>query len=190
MFNFLFQGNLGDIIAPIQSPEQQLLIAIQNRQMDKAKAMVCMYACLRNTAVDSGVTPVHMACQAGLQELLRRLAELGGDLAGADNSGNTPLHYAAKGGQIDTVKWLLELGARVDARNASRQSPYDLATNHVVRQYLLPLQLKAEASNPSSAAASPYDYPGAQAQQQQQYAAPLPPPSAALEALMQVGVCC
>eukprot|EP00611_Tribonema_gayanum_P004873 TRINITY_DN14102_c0_g1_i1.p1 TRINITY_DN14102_c0_g1~~TRINITY_DN14102_c0_g1_i1.p1 ORF type:complete len:105 (-),score=44.12 TRINITY_DN14102_c0_g1_i1:717-1031(-) len=104
MFNFLFQGNLGDIIAPIQSPEQQLLIAIQNRQMDKVQQLLEVQRVPANCRNQSGVTPVHMACQAGLQELLRRLAELGGDLAGADNSGNTPLHYAAKGGQIDTVK--------------------------------------------------------------------------------------
>lgn len=35
MFNFLFQGKVGEMMAPIKSPEAQLLIAIQNRQQDK-----------------------------------------------------------------------------------------------------------------------------------------------------------
>ena len=38
-FNSLFQGKIGELIAPIQSPEQQLLIAIQNKQLDKVRAM-------------------------------------------------------------------------------------------------------------------------------------------------------
>jgi hypothetical protein len=41
MFNFLFQGNLGEMIAPIQSVEQQLLIAIQNKQLDKVRQRIC-----------------------------------------------------------------------------------------------------------------------------------------------------
>lgn len=37
MFNFLFQGKVGNIIAPVESPEAQLLISIQNRQPDKVR---------------------------------------------------------------------------------------------------------------------------------------------------------
>lgn len=37
MFNFLFQGKVGEMMAPIKSPEAQLLIAIQNRQADKVR---------------------------------------------------------------------------------------------------------------------------------------------------------
>lgn len=38
MFNFLWQGKVGEMMAPIKSPEAQLLIAIQNKQQDKVSA--------------------------------------------------------------------------------------------------------------------------------------------------------
>lgn len=38
MFNFLLQGKVGEMMAPVQSQEAQLLIAIQNRQQDKVSA--------------------------------------------------------------------------------------------------------------------------------------------------------
>ena len=37
MFNFLLQGKVGEMMAPVQSQEAQLLIAIQNRQADKVR---------------------------------------------------------------------------------------------------------------------------------------------------------
>lgn len=37
MFNFLFQGKVGEMMAPIKSPEAQLLIAIHNRQANKVR---------------------------------------------------------------------------------------------------------------------------------------------------------
>lgn len=40
MFNFLLQGKVGEMMAPVQSPEAQLLIAIQNRQQDKVRTAV------------------------------------------------------------------------------------------------------------------------------------------------------
>jgi ankyrin repeat protein len=69
------------------------------------------------------------------------------DCAGAqlqvkDGSGNTPLHYAAKAGKVDLVKYLVSKGADVSSRNSHRHTPYDVATNHIIRQYLLPLQLR------------------------------------------------
>lgn len=40
MFNFLLQGKVGEMMAPIKSPEAQLLIAIQNGQRDKVRAVL------------------------------------------------------------------------------------------------------------------------------------------------------
>lgn len=37
MFNFLLQGKVGEMMAPVQSQEAQLLIAIQNRHQDKVR---------------------------------------------------------------------------------------------------------------------------------------------------------
>lgn len=40
------------------------------------------------------------------------------------------------------VKMLVGQGAAVEQRNASRLTAYEVATDHVIRQFLLPLQLK------------------------------------------------
>lgn len=40
MFNFLLQGKVGEMMAPIKSPEAQLLIAIQNGQRDKVREVL------------------------------------------------------------------------------------------------------------------------------------------------------
>mmetsp|Transcript_20316 Transcript_20316/g.30029 ORF Transcript_20316/g.30029 Transcript_20316/m.30029 type:complete len:477 (-) Transcript_20316:122-1552(-) len=178
MFNFLFQGNLGELIAPIQSPEQQLLIAIQNLQLDKVRQMLEDQKMPANCKNQNGVTPLHMASQMGLNDLVRRLIELGADLNAKDNNGNTAMHFAAKGGKIETVRILVDMGLSSFSRNSSKQSPYDLATNHVVRQYLLPLQLKGEASS--------HDALQQNTAFNSNHSNPIqPPPNAALEALMQ-----
>lgn len=51
MFNFLLQGKVGEMMAPVQSPEAQLLIAIQNRQQDKVRGMLlATYICTECSA--------------------------------------------------------------------------------------------------------------------------------------------
>jgi hypothetical protein len=73
-----------------------------------------------------------------------------------DRSGNTPLHYAAKYGHLDLCRVLIESNGSPALRNSVGQSPYDVAESHVVRQYLLPLQLAIEREmNPTSVAAIP-----------------------------------
>lgn len=67
----------------------------------------------------------------------------GADIITADKAGNTPLHYAAKHGKTELVKMLVGQGAAVEQRNGHRLTAYDVATDHVIRQFLLPLQLKA-----------------------------------------------
>ncbi|CAN0105090.1 unnamed protein product, partial [Discosporangium mesarthrocarpum] len=152
MFNFLFQSNLGEMIAPIKSPEAQLLIAIQNKADDKIRELIEAQGVSATSKNERGVMPMHMACQTGSLPLVQRLIELGADLLTPDSSGNTPLHYASKHGHTELVRWLVGQGVSVERRNSTRLTAYDVATNHDIRQYLLPLQLKAEAGNPEYAA--------------------------------------
>ncbi|CAM9950366.1 unnamed protein product, partial [Ectocarpus fasciculatus] len=151
MFNFLLQGKVGEMMAPVQSQEAQLLIAIQNRHQDKIRELLEVKGVGANTANDRGVRPMHMACQTGNSHLVQRLLELGADIITADKAGNTPLHYASKGGHTDMVKMLVGQGAAVEQRNSHRLTAYDVAKDHDIRQFLLPLQLKAEAGNPDYA---------------------------------------
>lgn len=62
----------------------------------------------------------------------------------ADTGGNTPLHYASKYGHLELCKLLVSRGCSAAAKNLGNQSPYDITENHVIRQYLLPLQFQSE----------------------------------------------
>lgn len=51
---------------------------------------------------------------------------------------------------MEMVKMLVGQGAGVEKRNATRLTAYDVATDHVIRQFLLPLQLKVMQTLESS----------------------------------------
>jgi Ankyrin repeats (many copies) len=67
-----------------------------------------------------------------------------------DSAGNKPLHYAAKHGHPELCKLLVGKGAFPGARNNTGQTAYDVADNHIVRQYLLPLQFQDERESSDS----------------------------------------
>lgn len=93
---------------------------------------------------------IHLACERSMDRLIRMLLTYPGvDLTFIDTHGNTPLHYAAmstdRNQGLPTVKMLVnEYKASVVTKNSSGQTPYDLATLDMVRQFLLPLQLQEE----------------------------------------------
>jgi len=105
-----------------------------------------------------------------------------------DSQGNTPLHYAAKYGHDDLCRHLVQTqdqyqhqqhqqqqqgsGSLCGRLNAQRQSAYDVAESHKVRQFLLPLVLASEREREGAAAAAAAAvyggaYPSQQMQQQQ-----------------------
>ena len=48
------------------------------------------------------------AAVSGYPECIKRLLELGADVAAKDKFGKTPLHYGCRGGSIENVTMLLE----------------------------------------------------------------------------------
>lgn len=104
-----------------------------------------------NTIVNQakGQYPIHLACQFSLERLIQLLLnQPGQSIAQVDAAGNTPLHYASMStahNGLDIVKLLVtSYSASVIVKNASGQTPYDVATRNGIRQYLLPIQLQAE----------------------------------------------
>ena len=69
---------------------------------------------------------------------------LGARIDVRDSQGNTALHYAAKYCHLELCKFLVTQRVPVPARNSNNQTAYDVTENHVIRQYLLPLQFQNE----------------------------------------------
>jgi ankyrin repeat protein len=59
------------------------------------------------------------AAEAGRNEALRLMLDLGFDVGGGGDSGNTALHAAAYSGSADAVRLLLDRGADLEARDAT-----------------------------------------------------------------------
>lgn len=68
----------------------------------------------------------------------------GVDLSSPDSQGNTALHFAAKYGHAELCKHLIDQGSKAGEMNSQRQTAYDVAESHIVRQFLLPLVLASE----------------------------------------------
>lgn len=153
---------LAETIAPMSSsdPGHQFMSALNNGDQIAALAYlngsnsedgpVDPHGLLNAT---KGTQPIHLACQNNaMQVVLALLNEYGARADSFDYLGNTALHYAAMStvktqstGPVDLVKMLVtEYGASVIVKNGSGQTPYDVSTDTMVRQYLLPLQLQQE----------------------------------------------
>ena len=133
----------------------RFLYAVQRN--DESSAQGCLaemmdpvYTVIQPT---KGTYPIHLACQHGMEQLMRQLFAMPGATTDqVDSGGNTPLHYAALNSNPKTalhiVKVLVtEYRASVVAKNWTGQTPYDGATANAVRQYLLPLQLQQETQH-------------------------------------------
>lgn len=109
---------------------------------------------LRNCS-DAGYGAIHVACRYNNKFALTLLLDKGLSADLPDTSGNTPLHYASKYGNIDICKCLIERKCSAAKRNTQNLTPYDVAENHVVRQFLLPLQLTSEREAQEAAGINP-----------------------------------
>ena len=75
----------------------------------------------------AGDPPLHVACQWGQAEVVRRLAGGGHAVRAPGGTGNTPLHVAARAGRAEVVALLLSLGADPLARDGDGRTPLSLA---------------------------------------------------------------
>jgi len=143
MFNFLFDGKIGDILAPVV-PSNQLFLAIQHFKNDQIPALLSTTGYDASRQQPGEYSAIHVACRYNNRYALDLLISRGTNLQLIDQNGNTPLHYASKYGHLELCKYLVESGCQVGVKNKQQQSAYDIAESHLVRQYLLPLVLQAE----------------------------------------------
>jgi len=62
MFNFLFEGKIGDILAPVV-PTNQLFLAIQHHRNAELHLLLDKYNHNSNSLNDGGYAAIHVACR-------------------------------------------------------------------------------------------------------------------------------
>ena len=145
MFNFMFEGPLGEILAPITDKGELFLRAATAGDQAKMDGLCNEFgAGLWQHKNSRGVNVLHAVCQGPNTQLVDACLNQHLSIMVPDADGNTALHHASRGGHLKMVQRIMELGADVLARNHAGQTPYDYGSDLAVRQFLLPLQLRAE----------------------------------------------
>lgn len=155
MFSYLADKlnvkNLGEIIAPTLTPEQELHAAIENGLEDKFFYLLDEANVDPNAPNSGGHLPIHTAAYHGRVKMIENLLDRGMDVNTVGPRENTLLHLAASQGHEEAARFLINRGANPAVRNRNGRTPYDVAKGDRLRQFLLPLQFRHE--DPSQAAA-------------------------------------
>ncbi|KDO25751.1 hypothetical protein SPRG_09050 [Saprolegnia parasitica CBS 223.65] len=156
MFSYLSETlnikNLGELIAPTLTPEQQLHQAISDGLPEKVRHLLDDVKVSVNARTPEGSYPIHSAAYAGRVDIFNLLLERGADITTLGPRGNTPLHLACAQGHFELAKLLVSRGANVAQRNQSARTSYDVAKGDSLRQFLLPLQFQHEDPTERAAA--------------------------------------
>ncbi|KUF94875.1 serine/threonine-protein kinase drkB [Phytophthora nicotianae] len=142
--------NLGELLAPTLTPEQEFHAAIEQGLHDKFVRMLDELNIDPNAKNDAGNLPIHTAAYYGRVDFIELLLTRNVDVNALCSRENSPLHYAAAQSRDEAVKFLVNHGANPALRNRSGRTPYDVAKGDNIRQYLLPLQFRHE--DPAQAA--------------------------------------
>ncbi|TMW63564.1 hypothetical protein Poli38472_002505 [Pythium oligandrum] len=151
MFSFIADKlnvkNLGEMLAPTYTPEQELHAAIEQGMEDKFLSLLDEHNVSPHATNDGGNMPIHTAAYYGRVRMLETLLVRGIDVNTLGPRDNTPLHFAASQGHFEMVKFLINNNANPAKRNRNGRTPYDIAKGDGLRQYLLPLQFRHEDPN-------------------------------------------
>ncbi|KAG7380462.1 hypothetical protein PHYPSEUDO_007195 [Phytophthora pseudosyringae] len=142
--------NLGELLAPTLTPEQEFHAAIEQGLHDKFLRLLDEQNIDPNAKNEAGNLPIHTAAYYGRVDFIELLLARNVDVNAMCLRQNSPLHYAAAQNRDDAVKFLVNHGANPATRNRNGRTPYDVAKGDNIRQYLLPLQFRHE--DPTQAA--------------------------------------
>lgn len=78
MFNFIFDGKIGDILAPVV-PTNKLFLAIQHHKNDEVQQLMLNNDLQRNA--DGGYAAIHVACRYNNRFALEMIVSRGKALA-------------------------------------------------------------------------------------------------------------
>lgn len=149
-----FLEQIGKVVAPIATNRQELEIAIRKHDWPKTAELLALEDIdMYGTSGKYDWSPLHMACACDFVQCVQYLLDSGVEADLRDRKcGEMPLHHAARAGSMRVCKLLIERGASPAARNDRHQTPYDVASQLNLRQWILPLQLRAEGEAEDAAA--------------------------------------
>ncbi|DBA01011.1 TPA: hypothetical protein N0F65_006272 [Lagenidium giganteum] len=155
MFSFIADKlnvkNIGEMLAPTMTPDQELHAAIEGGLDDKFVQLLDEMNVSPHVPNAGGHMPIHTAAYHGRVRMLEYLLDRGIDVNTTGPRDNTPLHFAASQGHDEAVRFLVNRGANPAMRNRNGKTPYDICQRDLIRQFLLPLQFRHE--DPAQAAA-------------------------------------
>ena len=160
MFGFFEKAisDISEIVAPIAA-SNQLFLAIQHGRNDECM-MLINSACkdFDGHISESGFGALHVACKYNNRQMVNEIMQEGYLLISLIAKGTLPCIMLAS---MDTwlCKYLIDAGL-LFWRKMLTTSDLMILLKHVIRQYLLPLQFKAEAAadgSSGSGAGANYD---------------------------------
>jgi cell wall-associated NlpC family hydrolase len=112
--------------------ETPLIIAAANGDLDIVKLLVSKDAVLNVFEYEYKYyyNAVHAAAAEGHLDVLRFLADAGGNLTAQDKDGWTPLILASQNGHLDVVKYLVGKGCYIDASAHNGETAISLAARN------------------------------------------------------------
>ena len=168
-------ANLGELIAPTQSLEEQLHTAIEQGAIERVKRLLDEEKVSAMAQSPSGNAPLHTAAYHGNVDAVELLLGMSVEIGVPGRGGNTALHFAASQGHEAMVRLLVEKGANAACKNQRGKTAYDSTEHTNIRQFLLPLQFQNEGAEVKAAALASLPA-GVEADGMEQEAKPLPPP--------------
>ncbi|KAL3671977.1 hypothetical protein V7S43_002642 [Phytophthora oleae] len=147
--------NLGELLAPTLTPEQEFHASIEQGLRDKFMQLLDEQNIDPNAKNEAGNLPIHTAAYYGRVDFIELLLTRNVDVNATCPRQNSPLHYAAAQSRYDAVKYLVDHGANPALRNRGGRTPYDVAKGDNIRQYLLPLQFRHEDPNQAASMLPP-----------------------------------
>lgn len=113
-----------------------LIIAADYKNTVAFNAYLSRYPSTLTLSNSKGKTPLIVASERGVNDIVLTLLNNGVDFEEPDVDGSTPLHHAAAWGHFDTITILLERGADCLVKNVKGWTPLDYAYSMDVKDHI------------------------------------------------------
>jgi ankyrin repeat protein len=94
-----------------------LMLAIQHGNLEIIEDLIEKRPMMVNSLSDKNVSPLMIACELGIINLIKKLIAKGGNVNAVDKQGNTPLKLAISHGHIHTLETLIMAKADIQQTN-------------------------------------------------------------------------